>query len=585
MSPQATPTPTNAVAVRGPLAPLDLEQTRASMQLYQEGLRALLDESDWQVFHDKDGAERKFVKKSGFRKIATWFELNLEVTKIEIDRDQNGNPRRARAIARAVAPNGRYADGDGAASLGERTFSKPENDLPAQATTRAMNRAISNLVGMGAVCLPERTEILTRWGWRRHDQIAIGDEVLTYDRISDRCSWGPLRAIHVYDDEPVMRLQSRGFSVVCTAAHRWVVERKSWRNTRQRVQPPREMRRADDLKRGEPKIVLAAPAESGDHPLSPRDSAVLGWIITDGLLYWTQEGARQRFPRAVISQSKQPYVDEIRELLGDDCRREEVIAAHEQAIKGTVYAIRQSHRFHLDTAYLRRLIADTGVEHYEDVPALVTRLDAESRQTMLDAMLKADGTRKPSGAWMFTKVNRAVRDTFQLLCTLEGVALGTEMPAKDSRAVDQGQRFSRYVDGSKLRCTPEFPERVWCPTTDYGTWVARLDGQVFITGNSAEEVDGTTFTTPAAAASPEGEPADEKLVNEAIQAVQQVKPEVDAPEFIRVLGNSYRSGFLPASAANALKGLAFWVGRERAANTPPATPADAEVVQPTDVQE
>ena len=146
-----------AVIEHKPLAPLDLQQTKASMDLYQTGLRALLDDTDWQRFADKKTGEmREFLKRSGWRKIALWFNLNLETRNIEIDRDRNGNPLRARVIGRATAPNGRYAEGEGGCSLNEpRQFQKPENDLPATAATRAVNRAISNLVGLGAVSAEE----------------------------------------------------------------------------------------------------------------------------------------------------------------------------------------------------------------------------------------------------------------------------------------------------------------------------------------------------------------------------------------------------------------------------------------------
>jgi hypothetical protein len=138
-----------------PLVPLDTEQTRAAMAKYQEGLQAILDESDRQRFVTRDGEARDFVKRSGWRKISTWFSLNLEIRSEEVERDKNDNPTRARVIARAIAPNGRYAEGEGGCSLRERNFAKPEHDLVATAGTRAMNRAISNLVGMGEVSAEE----------------------------------------------------------------------------------------------------------------------------------------------------------------------------------------------------------------------------------------------------------------------------------------------------------------------------------------------------------------------------------------------------------------------------------------------
>lgn len=139
------------------LKPLDVAAQRDAMALYQQGLQSILDESDWQ----NAGRGRKFVKKSGWRKIAAWFSLNIEIRGEVggVERAEDGSVLRAHVVARAVAPNGRHADGDGYCDVSESRFAdnkaKLENDLRGTATTRAVNRAVSNLVGMGEVSAEE----------------------------------------------------------------------------------------------------------------------------------------------------------------------------------------------------------------------------------------------------------------------------------------------------------------------------------------------------------------------------------------------------------------------------------------------
>jgi len=138
------------------IKPLDVGELEESFNAYQALLPRLLAESDYQGA----GSER-FVKKSGWRKIATAFDLDVQMIRSEVERDESGQPIRAEVWARAVAPSGRSMDGDGYCSIAESRFAraggrqKLENDLRATATTRAMNRAISGLVGMGAVSAEE----------------------------------------------------------------------------------------------------------------------------------------------------------------------------------------------------------------------------------------------------------------------------------------------------------------------------------------------------------------------------------------------------------------------------------------------
>jgi hypothetical protein len=146
---------TPAVVKPQPLAPLDLDQTKAAMEAYQRGVQGLLAETDWQRFEDRKGEKHSFVKKSGWRKIAMWFSLDVTIVSQNIERGKDERIVRAYAVARATAPNGRIMDGDGACDKTERVFSKPEHDIPATAITRAKNRAISDMVGAGEVSAEE----------------------------------------------------------------------------------------------------------------------------------------------------------------------------------------------------------------------------------------------------------------------------------------------------------------------------------------------------------------------------------------------------------------------------------------------
>lgn len=165
--PLAPPVQALALAARPPaerevLMPLDPGQVVEGMRQYQQLLRDLLEPSDWQT-HDKNGnpLERPFLKKSGWRKIARAFNLSFERVHSHVERDEDGTPVRAEVWIRAVAPNGQYGDGDGYCSADEGRFrswrgrQKLENDLRATATTRAKNRAIADLVGMGEVSAEE----------------------------------------------------------------------------------------------------------------------------------------------------------------------------------------------------------------------------------------------------------------------------------------------------------------------------------------------------------------------------------------------------------------------------------------------
>lgn len=71
------------------------------------------------------------------------------------------------------------------------------------------------------------------------------------------------------------------------------------------------------------------------------------------------------------------------------------------------------------------------------------------------------------------------------------VLMGTPICTKDRKEVlnFQGEMncsFSDFlVDGKLL--TVEYNGTIWCPQTEYGTWVCRRGGKVYVTGNSYKE--------------------------------------------------------------------------------------------------
>lgn len=184
----ATPSPPSLDVApytrREPLRPMPLHEVQRAMSEYQQGLQAILAETDWQTFLARNGDEQRFVKRSGWRKIGTWFGLDCELdpAKVNVERDERGGIMRATVIARVVAPNGRMWDDVGVCDLSEGGFSKPEHDIVSTAATRAINRATSDLVGMGDVSAEEVMErvepMLPEWAQAADSKLE--DEMLGY---------------------------------------------------------------------------------------------------------------------------------------------------------------------------------------------------------------------------------------------------------------------------------------------------------------------------------------------------------------------------------------------------------------------
>lgn len=115
-----------------------------------EALKAkLVTGEDVQHIQGKD-----FLKKSGFRKLATAFGLSVERMAEERE-DLKPAGFLWRITVRATATNGRHFDGVAACASTERKMAHPEHDTYSTAYTRAANRAIGDLIGGGLVSAEE----------------------------------------------------------------------------------------------------------------------------------------------------------------------------------------------------------------------------------------------------------------------------------------------------------------------------------------------------------------------------------------------------------------------------------------------
>lgn len=138
-------------AIRDPEA-LKLQQELAAA--YDAAVGALIGPNDVQVEGSGKNA-RSFKKKSAWRKIGRYFGISTEVVKI--DREFLDGTFLATVTVRATAPWGQSLESVGACSQDEATGRRTITiaDAIATASTRATNRAVSDLVAMGEVSAEE----------------------------------------------------------------------------------------------------------------------------------------------------------------------------------------------------------------------------------------------------------------------------------------------------------------------------------------------------------------------------------------------------------------------------------------------
>ena len=140
---------TDIVQTSGVVSP-DVEGTVNALKKFLELKEEVLQENDTVMISSK-----KYIKRSGWRKIALAFNVSTEI--ISVERDYGSDLKICHVKARAIAPNGRVSEEIASCDSTEFTgnIKFTIHNVETKAATRAINRAISNLVGGGEVSAEE----------------------------------------------------------------------------------------------------------------------------------------------------------------------------------------------------------------------------------------------------------------------------------------------------------------------------------------------------------------------------------------------------------------------------------------------
>src|SRR5699024_3165928 len=75
-------------------------------------------------------------------------------------------------------------------------------------------------------CLVTDAEILTRDGWKTHDEVQVGDETLGYNPETGRSECTTIKRVVHYDNAPIVHMVNGRVADRSTPNHRWLTEQR-----------------------------------------------------------------------------------------------------------------------------------------------------------------------------------------------------------------------------------------------------------------------------------------------------------------------------------------------------------------------
>lgn len=348
-----------------------------------------------------------------------------------------------------------------------------------------------------AHCVPLDSLILTARGWKKYNEVSVGELVLAYDSSSSMNKWTPLLEVCMFEDEEIVSLgHGHNFKVECTPNHRWFTNKRV-DTGKGRIYEPREVETKNIT--SSYNIITSAYAQGGRNMVSPHLAALIGMLYTDGSVQiakftgrTSQAGGARQAIEAVIIQKKPSGIAYIENVLKN---------------LGITYTKRAKDNlgcfvYRLSSSDMRKVFLDSGLDlNNVNLVTWVLGLNQQARKEFLNACFIMEGTYRDNGVKRIAQNVGLTKEAIQLAAYLEGhevrTTICTTNPKQNFPHAQMTLRTRNYVGGSRLKISPAGRASVWCPRTKYGSWVMRQGEVITITGNTFKPLFGGLSGTDA----------------------------------------------------------------------------------------
>ena len=334
-------------------------------------------------------------------------------------------------------------------------------------------------------CVDTATEALTKRGWLNIDDICEDDTILSYSDGS--LTWSSIKSIYRGQYDGLMHyLTVRGMDALITPNHKLVTERG--------------LVKAEHLIESDRVILMGDAVEDGSGSYEDSLVELAGWVVTEGCYESNENGIK----RITIYQNSGSKADRIRNCL---IKLGYKFSESTPKTKNITFAVSRE-----DSRVIAKLLPNKNL-----TMDFILSLTNSQRELLINTMIDGDGWRV-NGHRRYVQKSKDGIDMLQVLCTLAGIKtnhhLVVDHPSYGKTSTFyQMNLFSERGNTTRVECidfhggkrngrnargpgsgrgkehhpnepTTQYNGRVWCPETEYGCFVARRNGKVYLTGNT-----------------------------------------------------------------------------------------------------
>lgn len=338
-------------------------------------------------------------------------------------------------------------------------------------------------------CVDAETEALTKRGWLHYHEIKESDEILSYNNENKALTWSKISNLFVNDYDGLMfKLDMQGLDAFVTPNHKFLSSENG-------IKP------IDEFKVWEHLVLMGSHVsdEKIEKKYSDDFVRLVGWSVTEGHYVYGK-----RTHSITVFQKEGKKAEKIRNVFKSLNLKLKEHTCTTPTIMGFYF-----------NGDLANKVVEVSRNRVLDMDFILD-LTHEQRMILIETMVMGDGhnrkNEKNKTRWSYCQKDKKHIDTFIALCTLSGLTTSTTLVKKIYGFTKNPYYVVNIFQDPKLSCrfesvkmhggrakaggnrengnvilnkpTVPYKGKIWCPSTEYGTFVCRRGKYVYVTGNS-----------------------------------------------------------------------------------------------------
>lgn len=329
-------------------------------------------------------------------------------------------------------------------------------------------------------CVDETTEALTKRGWVGINEINDDDLILSYD--NGELKWSKIFEIYRgHYSGKMFKMTNRNIDSLVTPGHKFVTTNG--------------LKKAEYLLESDSLVLTGNAVKSDEMTYSDDFVELVGWFVTEGNIHHPKDRA---YPRVSIYQNEGDNANRIRKCL----------TSLGAKFNETTRKDRINVRFSIDKNMSSKLVevANNKVLSMDFINALTTK----QRDLLIRTMVAGDGWKRGE-SMSYSQNDEEHVNAFLALCAISGYRTsytlrnitsfgkqttiyqvniwnGATTTKVENIDFHGGKRKGTILGKGKIthpnEPTVDYDGMVWCPKTEYGCFMARRNGTVYLTGNT-----------------------------------------------------------------------------------------------------